>query len=224
MGERKYSATLWSSTFLRFLLSHTPKKNEVTKNENILDVSSIFPCHKYKSSQNKQESKHYTTILLATAYIGNEGNGRREDVHTLSLDFHWVPIHPGKGLGTKSVTGKHLYTFLKSSYPALFPYPLPTQTIPPSKKTNPNYKTIACVRQWGKGSRGDLSYIWTSKFHYIPTSSSKELSTKWNNIQCSKHIYTHTHTPRIPHPQPLQKKETKHLFFCQCLPAMREGE
>lgn len=38
------------------------------------------------------------------AYAGDKGKGRGEIRHTLILDFHLVPIHPCKGLGTNSIT------------------------------------------------------------------------------------------------------------------------
>lgn len=36
--------------------------------------------------------------------------------------------------------------------PCPFPVTLPTQIIPPGKKTNPNYKTIACAGSEGRGA------------------------------------------------------------------------
>lgn len=45
-----------------------------------------------------------------------------------------------------------IYIHLKSSYPVLFPELLLTQIIPPPKKTNPTYKTIAHAGSEGRGA------------------------------------------------------------------------
>lgn len=121
---------------------------------------------------------------------------------------------------------KYLYTSLKSIDTVLSPITHPKNPSPQKKLNNkkPKIWNYCPCRQWGKGNRGELSYVWTSMFHYIHTCPSRGLGTTLYNTECSKYLYTlkcvcivykyvcscvciHTHTPRHP------PKQTKHLFY-----------
>lgn len=145
------------------------------------------------------------------ACMGSKGKGRMGELSYTDPRFSLGTYVPMQRTRNPTDDKETLIYIFKKYMPC--PFPLTTthpKTLPTKEQTQ--VIKVLPLQATGKGSRGELSYIWTSMFHYVSTSPSKGLGITWNNTQNAANIYIYLKNV-YNQAHPPANKATKHLFY-----------